>query len=231
MANIQQRQGENEWLSGLELSGSDQIGYTLPIGNDWKTIRMGIAYCVRSLDTDTLGVTTITPTWFMGICSGTASMVKSTNCTNFVGFRWTVAGPTAAYDFATANPDTYFWLQQGGTTFYVCRKLVNTVTDTNSDAAALSMPASGSVNWYWMGEITKGTPNFTFRQSLTAYNAWTDITTTGLRKLMENPTISQTSATLLATEDSGSLDTFNIYWNETKKHRLEIAGVVVRRIE
>lgn len=206
---------------------ADQIGRTLRIGNQWNILHIGVLLGVDG----GAAATITTPTFAMGICSGTSQMFGS-----FAGFTRNFFG------VRTAGNITYNGIPAGyqSLAFTACRKVGNTVTDGSSTSARFGDATNNLLNLILVRLVKTG-GNIT-TQVLTCTNSFSGQNRTfsewllsmecrTLTSLITNYTVSGVLSTLAYDEaTNGTLDTLNIAWNSAAVPLvIKDFGVAVRR--
>lgn len=181
-------------------------------GGSWTTIRVALFLNVEDSGADITG----TPSWFVGLCSGTTNIPGDATPTNAIGIRQNSA--TIARNTSAGNQRYYFFN-------VVASKIVaGTTTDGGSFTANAQMRLTTNTNGGdgtpWFIDITKGSPNFSLTafvpnqitntpvmtyaqyrtQSISTTPAWTNVAYSGPQALAFS-------------EGGGTLDSAFVWWS------------------
>lgn len=224
MAQILTRTYSGEVDSIIKLD-NEQIGRPMFFGSNWNRIRVGFRYTISG----SVG-TTAYPYCYLGVCSGTSSMVGAATCSNFIGIRW-VEG-TNIIDNTTS------WSQQVGNPFQVCRVVSGSLSASVQGLITQAHGKPTASRTMMIMDIEKGTPSYTMSLVAPTLAGIGDISLATLTASMLYPTYSYgvpvggydaQTRYIPFTEDSGSLDTVNIWWR-TSSHPIELSDIVVMKI-
>lgn len=251
MAQFFSRVIENISESRIVLK-EEQIGRSFSFGSDWNSIGVGLRVSVNMFGTQSNGAVIWAPQSYFGFCSGTDYMIKDNNTTNWVGVRHRSG---IRYDTSTNNG---YWsvAPPYGDPVQGITKIGSTIIpgsglDNYSLFHMAAMPISHS-SWLYF-QLTKLNPKWAFGLvSQTSYTTQSYSRELFLRD-MEDPQHRRFTAdpywsiygglnvnqiggggfgggTMYQTvnETSGSIDTFNIWWNEGFR-TLEISDIVIAR--
>lgn len=181
---------------------------SLPI--NWTTMRIGI----RSHMTNSGGNLGSTPRFAFGLCKGTTNIFGSATVDHFAGYISTSAA----------------WLLQGGP-FYgavtgaPCKK-VNTTLTVGSDFSVNAVypcnaAASGADRVLHFLDITKGSPNYSFKLFTQNSGTIADVSAATFLSQIQLATPSLTNHALstaqtLAVDESvnGTFDSINFFWDQ-----------------
>jgi len=187
--------------------------------DDWTTIRIGLQLSFNG----TASNITSTPVLAFGVCSGNTNVMAAGTATHVVGWRNTkatltyAAGPPSTLVGSTAAMQFF---KKIGTTFSVVNgsSMVSPYSNTTSVRSGL-----------WM-DITKGSPNYSFRiaSPSNAAAAQSDLTDAQFLSIMELSTLADIAtvrsdhvvssiASVLAVDEAtnGLLDHLFVYWDRT----------------
>lgn len=204
---------------------NNSIGARLVNLGTWNVVRVGILWGVTQ---DAPG--TITPDFAFGLCSGTAAVYGDASATHFVG----VTTDGTAFGGWALHASGFFISQVFRPT-----KQVGVTKTNGTNFTSTSATNGSSVNNYrtvLMVEITKGSPNYSFR--LFYRNAVTaaDFTVTDFTTVMEAavPALAEhtfSAAQTLAVDEGvdGTLTAAQFYWNLTTSDA-EIDAKMVSKI-
>lgn len=234
MAQIIQRVTNVETMTNLELTASGEtVGRQFSFGSNWTWLRIGFRFRVATIGGEVSTSTTTTPTSFsFGICAGTSSMVNSPNCPNYIGWHWYNKSLTWRYYSAGDQGNLPVWVQHGGSPFGILRQISGSYLTTGTNTYGVcTTSATGSLMGYVVFEVEKRSPLWQTRVSAgSGLNnpSWT------LNTLYDGVDfgVSYTGkGSVLMNESSGSLDTFCIQWKNPNSRNLEIADVLIARVE
>lgn len=190
----------------------------------WNVVRVGILWGVTQ---DTPG--TITPDFALGFCAGTAAVYGDASATHFVGIT------TEHVTFGGWAISSGFFVSQ----IFRPTKQVGVVKTNGGNLTAISATNASSVNNYrtiLMVEITKGSPNYSFKLFYRNTTNANDYNVTHLTTVMEAavPTLGDhtfSAAQTLAVDEGvdGTLTAAQIYWSLTTSDA-EIDAIMVSKI-
>lgn len=206
---------------------NSQFARALPFGTTWQSIRIGMRLDMRDTGADLSS----TPRFWFGVCSGSTNLVSDATTTNFCGCATNVAtwGRSAT---------RYNKLTSG----IVCATRVGSTNVFSSGGNVLSgssiiqnQAASAAADrGLWFIQITKGSPNYTYRCFYSQTDGAADRSHTEFLEQMEQVTPSLTghawsNAVVLATsEAAGAFDHIMISWERTYPE-IEISDIAVAR--
>jgi hypothetical protein len=214
-------------------------GRRMPWGDKWNRIKVVLMLRIDN------AANFANTNGYIGVCSGTAAMVDSAVCANFVGTRW--GDGTGTSTFTAGTKISFF----DTPTFRAVSRRVNTTTDRgglgsghtiSADAGYISMVIqeisrpvfandAASVN-YSVGEAetNQTTVQFSKTKNIASRIAFGDITSTlaasGSDSVMGANGV--TAVPFAFDQSTGALDTINLYWPQA--FNLEIAALCVRKI-
>lgn len=190
----------------------------------WNVLRLGILWSIRQ-DSP---ITAIDPTVAFGFCSGTANTFGDASATHFVGLSmdkntvWSVSGNFLDTDVLTPVKQVGAVLTSG-----------TTLTGTN---LVFANTTSSNVRSMTMLELTKGSPNYSFRAFRRSVATEADVTPEEFTAQMEAGAPSLTNhafvgpQTLAVNEGvDGTLDAVSVYWSLTTSS-MEISDIQVVRV-
>jgi hypothetical protein len=176
----------------------------IPIPLGWSKIRVGVR-----VQADASGATITTPTFALGLCSGTSNIFGDATVTHFVGFA-----------------DILTWTPSSGW-FQISVKPSKKVGSTLTQGTAIGSP----VIWGNLGtdparrsllfaDITKGSPNYTINFFARTALSVSDPTATDFVTQMSlaSPSLANhaagTNQTIAVDEGTdGTLDSLNLFWS------------------
>lgn len=193
----------------------------------WNVVRVGVLWAVRQ---DSLG--SISPSFALGLCSGTSNVYGDATTTHFVGV--TSSGGTWDYDGGAGNgfgyngiirPSKKVGVTQSNGTNLVTNHAIYFRTDSATNLRRVTFV-----------EITKGSPNYSFKLFYSNDGALNDYSVTNLKTVMETTSPSLTnhlfsSAQTLAVDEGadGTLNAAQFYWNLSTSN-LEADAFMVAKI-
>lgn len=213
----------------------DECVRTLTIGSSWSTLRLGIRLSIN--DFNSLGaINLISPSLFIGLCSGSSAAFGASSTTNALGIR------TAGNLIYHAGSPAVWGADSSPPTMYPCKRVATTLTTGGtaySTAIKLSQDPATSRQALVL-EIVKGSPNFTLEYACNNTDG-TDLAIATLLTAMEGAAMSNVVTALGAKyarttpmnfafdEGAGSLDSINIFWGSTIA-TLEISDVLFVKV-
>lgn len=206
---------------------NSQFARRLPFGTTWQSIRIGIRISMRDTGADLAS----NPRFWFGVCSGSTNLVSDATTTNFCGCA------TNATTWGR-NATRYNKLSAG----IVCATRVGSTNTFSTGANVISGSSliqngaalNAADRTLWFIQITKGSPNYTYRGFFCQTDGAADRSHTEMLEQMEQVTPSLTghawsNAVVLATsEAAGTFDHVNISWERTYPE-MEISDLVVTR--
>lgn len=131
----------------------------------WSSLRVGMRLTING----SASLTSLTPRFVVGACSGSSAQVFDSPTTNFIGTR----SGDETWAFVDTTND-YYWMDDGfgessGYGLKYCKKVATTWTDGGnitqpSSNNTLKIMRSNTGFWgMYMVEITKGSPNWSVR--------------------------------------------------------------------
>lgn len=207
--------------TAIQMANS-QWARTLTIGTTWNVLRVGVRMHMATIGANLTG----TPRLFIGMCSGTANIFGDATTTHAVGML----------------TNTATWLDNAGggyydTSFFSPAKRVAAVisTGTSFGQTLIAAPATAANRNLFFIDITKGSPNFSFRHFGQATGVTTDVSAATFLTQMEASTPSlanhtYSSSQTLAVDEAtdGFLDSVCIAFDRVSTP-IEICDVAVTR--
>lgn len=207
----------------LSLLNNADFMRKFPWGHNWHRLRIGICASISASATFTGS------DWAMGVCSNTSSLSSSYRSSTTIAFIGcgSIKGSNATATFNTGTDNPYF-LINGNSLF---TRLQNTDTGIAGGVGSLILPAvfaTGSNNRliaiFDVARSTFGVVTYTVINHVTQNTANLQENDMGVSSLIESLKRYDVSildaghsgtGTTTFSEASGSLDTFNIWWNNT----------------
>jgi len=192
----------------------------------WNVIRMGFLWSVRQ---DVLGV--IQPDFAFGFSSGTSAVYGDASATHFVGITtegtafggWALHGTNFLFN-AVFRPTK----QVGATK--------TNGTNLTTSGVVYANTTADNKRSLWFVEITKGSPNYSFKLFHRNDVGATNPSHTDLVAVMESasPALANhvfTAAQTLAVDEGadGTLNAINFYWNLTSSNT-EVDEIMVTKV-
>jgi len=215
-------------------------GRKMPWGALWNRVKIVVAVRINS------GVTLNNINGYIGVCSGTAAMVDSAVCANFVGVRW--GDGTGSATFTAGTKINFFGLPN----FRATTKRAAVISDKGGLSSGHSVSADGgylsfiivemsrpvfandaaSVN-YSVGESSCDTTTVQFSHTKDEGRVLCqgDLATTLANSASDNAIVGAagvTAAPFAFDQSTGALDTVNLFWAQASN--LEIAALAIRKV-
>lgn len=201
----------------LELGAAEAVRAPVYL-DDWTTIRIGLQISMNAVASNIVS----TPVLAFGVCNGNTNVLAAATADHVVGIR-----PNQATWTYNAGPPSYFAV--GSSAAWQQFKKIGTVVSTvNTPNIAKYISNTTTVRTGWFLEITKGSPNYTFRVAhpVSAAASQSDVTDTEFVTIMELSTLvdigtvktnynSVVSTSLAVSEADGVLDHIFVYWDRT----------------
>jgi hypothetical protein len=201
---------------GIQL-GNEEYGHTMEIGNDWTRLRIGCRIAIPfNQSFDGGGAFPSIGCFALGLCQGTANMLKSPDCTEFLGL---ILGNSAVTTFTYAtSPAAHFF---NGRPSYIS-KIGATITSHVTVSANQFISGSNTVRSVVTIDILKnGGSSFTLVGCMptNATQGTTDNGYSGFLQSMESNTTpantAQLTTTTLTHPGQGLLDTVYFGWGKS----------------
>jgi hypothetical protein len=200
---------------------NSQWARTLSIGTTWNVLRVGLRLHMGTTGANITG----TPRFFVGLSSGTSNIFGDATTTHAVGMVTTIA---TWQDLGNGYYDP---------TFFSPAKRVNTTltTGTTFGQSVIPAPASNANRTLCFIDITKGSPNFSFKHFCQSTGTTTDVSKATFLAQMEasTPSLAQHAyygpQTLAVDEaTNGFLDSVCVAWDRAAA-AIEICDIAVTR--
>ena len=204
--------------------GNASVARLLSYGTDWTTLRIGLRWTIGNTGADLTG----SPHLAVGLCSGTTQIYGDALTTHFVG----VLSNQAAWTYSPSSP---VYSAVGGGPFYPAKRIGSVLTLGTLITPYWRIDADPTAaRSLFFVDITKGTPNFSFRLFAHESSSADVSLDTFLQKMQEaTPSLANhayTNAfTLAVSETDGALNAVNVYWDRATP-ALEISDLAVARL-
>lgn len=200
---------------------NSQFARTLTIGTTWNVIRVGLRLHMGTTGADLTG----TPRFFVGLSKGTTNIFGDSTTDHAVGMVSAAATWT--------NGGTYYY---DGSLFKPAKRVSTTLTvGTTFGQSVIASPATSANRCLCFIDITKGSPNFSFKHFCQATATTTDVSVATFMAQMEASTPSLAQHTYygpqtLAVDESvdGYLDSVCVAWDRAAL-AIEICDLAVTR--
>lgn len=201
---------------------NSQWARTLTIGTTWNVLRVGVRMHMATIGANLTG----TPRLFIGMCAGTTNIFGDATTTHAVGM---VTNASVWTDNAGGG---YF-----DASFFSPAKRVGSTLSTGTafGQTLIAAPASAANRNLFFIDITKGSPNFSFRHFGQATGVTTDVSAATFLTQMESVTPSLANHTFygaqtLAVDETadGFLDSVCIAFDRVSTP-IEICDLAVTR--